>query len=528
MRLQKFLAHAGVASRRAAEDLIVRGKVRVNGKVVRELGTSVNPDDRVDVSGTPVTLHAETTYLVMHKPVNVMTTMRDPEGRRTVADLLPKGVPRVVPVGRLDYDTSGVLLFTNDGELANVLSHPRFGVEKTYRAVVKGRLIPDEIRRLQSGVLLAEFRASGARLKVVATRRETSVLDITVHEGKNRQVRRMFDAVGHPVLALARLRFGPLRLGDLPPGRTRDLTEKELTEACAGTTRALSNMDRLTSLPHAYKLARRDARASRTVVDLPNGASFGGDVVAVCAGPCSVESQEQIGATARAVAARGANVLRGGAFKPRTSPYSFQGLGADALKMLRDAADAHGMAVVTEVLDPRDVALVGEHADMLQIGARNMQNFSLLREAGESSKPVLLKRGLSATIDEWLMAAEYLLVAGNPNVVLCERGIRSFDNATRNLLDLTAVPLLHSLTHLPVIVDPSHGTGVAKLVAPMALAAMAAGADGLLIEVHPQPGSAISDGQQSLTFEQFDALMAQLDIVARAVSRRIPAASLTA
>lgn len=287
-------------------------------------------------------------------------------------------------------------------------------------------------------------------------------------------------------------------------------------------------MDRLTSLPHAYKLARRDARPSGTVVELPGGAGFGGEEVAVCAGPCSVESREQIQATAKAVAARGANVLRGGAFKPRTSPYAFQGLGADALKMLREAADAYGMAVVTEVLDPRDVALVAAHADMLQIGARNMQNFSLLREAGESGKPVLLKRGLSATIDEWLMAAEYLLVAGNPHVVLCERGIRSFDNATRNLLDIAAVPLLHSLTHLPVVVDPSHGTGLAKLVGPMALAAVAAGADGLLVEVHPHPACAASDGQQSLTFEQFEALMTHVDVVARAVGRRVPAASLTA
>jgi 3-deoxy-7-phosphoheptulonate synthase len=287
-------------------------------------------------------------------------------------------------------------------------------------------------------------------------------------------------------------------------------------------------VDRLTALPHAYKLARRDARASRTVVRLTNGATFGGDVVAICAGPCSVESREQMEATAKAVAAQGANVLRGGAFKPRTSPYSFQGLGGEGLKLLRDAADRYGMAVVTEVLDPRDVELVSQHADMLQIGARNMQNFSLLREVGESGKPVLLKRGLSATIEEWLMAAEYLLVAGNSDVVLCERGVRSFDNATRNLLDIAAVPLLHSLTHLPVIVDPSHGTGVAKLVGPMALAAVAAGADGLLVEVHPDPPSAASDGPQSLTFEQFESLMAQVDVVARALGRRIPAASLAA
>jgi 23S rRNA pseudouridine2605 synthase len=230
MRLQKFLARAGVASRRAAEELIVRGKVRVNGKIVRELGTSVSETDRVDVSGTPIVLENEPAYLVLHKPVNVMTTMRDPEGRRTVAELIPKGLPRVVPVGRLDYDTSGVLLLTNDGELANVLTHPRFGVEKTYRAVVKGRLLPEEVRRLQSGVWLEEFKAAGAALRVVATRRDTSVLDITIHEGKNRQVRRMFEAVGHPVVALARLRFGPLRLGDLPPGQTRPLTARELAQ----------------------------------------------------------------------------------------------------------------------------------------------------------------------------------------------------------------------------------------------------------------------------------------------------------
>ena len=287
-------------------------------------------------------------------------------------------------------------------------------------------------------------------------------------------------------------------------------------------------MDRLTALPHAYKLARRDARPSRTVVRLPNGATFGGEVVAICAGPCSVESREQIQATAKAVAARGANVLRGGAFKPRTSPYAFQGLGAEGLKLLREAADKYAMAVVTEILDPREVALVAAYADMLQIGARNMQNFSLLREVGECGKPVLLKRGLSATVDEWLMAAEYLLVAGNGDIVLCERGIRSFDNATRNLLDIAAVPLLHSLTHLPVIVDPSHGTGIAKLVGPMTLAAIAAGADGLLVEVHPDPPAAASDGPQSLTFEQFDALMAQVEVLARALGRRIPVASVAA
>jgi len=287
-------------------------------------------------------------------------------------------------------------------------------------------------------------------------------------------------------------------------------------------------MDRLAALPNTYKLVRRDARTNRTTVRLPNGASFGGEMLAICAGPCSVESREQIEATAQAVAARGANVLRGGAFKPRTSPYAFQGLGADGLKMLRDAADRFGLSVVTEVLDPRDVALVAQHADMLQIGTRNMQNFTLLREVGEAGKPVLLKRGLSATIEEWLLAAEYLLVAGNADVVLCERGVRSFDSATRNLLDLAAIPLVHALSHLPVIVDPSHGTGLAKLVAPMAVAGVAGGADGLLIEVHPDPPAAASDGPQSLTFEQFETLMDQVRSVAQAVGRQLPAATLAA
>ncbi len=287
-------------------------------------------------------------------------------------------------------------------------------------------------------------------------------------------------------------------------------------------------MDHLASLPSKFKLVRRDARADRTVVRLRNGASFGSTVLAICAGPCSIESQVQIDATARAVAAAGANVLRGGAFKPRTSPYAFQGLGAEGLLMLRSAADRHGLAVVTEVLDPRDVEMVAAHADMLQIGARNMQNFALLREAGESRVPVLLKRGISATVEEWLMAAEYLLLAGNPNVVMCERGVRSFDSLTRNLLDLTVVPLLAQLTHLPVIVDPSHGTGVAELVTPMALAAVAAGADGLLVEVHPEPSAAASDGAQSLTFLEFNTLMQRLPALAKAAQRQLPSASLVA
>ena len=278
----------------------------------------------------------------------------------------------------------------------------------------------------------------------------------------------------------------------------------------------------------SIKLARREARSERTVVRLRNGAGFGGDVLAVCAGPCAVESRDQIETVAAAVARAGANVLRGGAFKPRTSPYAFQGLGIKGLELLRAAADRHGLAVVTEVLDPRDVKAVAGYADMLQIGARNMQNFALLRAAGESGVPVLLKRGIAATVDEWLLAAEYVLVAGNAQVVLCERGIRSFDPATRNLIDVSVVPLLAELTHLPVIVDPSHGTGLARLVEPMALAGVAAGADGVMVEVHPAPPSAASDGQQSITPEQFATLMTRLGAVASAVGRRLPAATLAA
>ncbi len=229
IRLNKYIAQAGVASRRRADELIAYGKVRVNGKVVRELGTIVASGDKVDVSGTPIAPVDTVAYLVVHKPPGVMTTMRDPQGRRTVAELIPRGMPRVVPVGRLDYDTAGVLLMTNDGELANRLLHPRFGVEKLYRATIAGRLAPEDVKRLQEGMTLDRGQhAAGAKLRVVAVRAGSSVVDITVHEGRNRQVRRMFEALGHAVRDLVRLRFGPVSLGDLPLGHTRGLTAKEL------------------------------------------------------------------------------------------------------------------------------------------------------------------------------------------------------------------------------------------------------------------------------------------------------------
>ena len=225
-RLNKFIAQAGVASRRRADELIAYGKVRVNGKVVREMGTIVHDGDRVDVSGTPVRATHELVYLVAHKPVGVVTTMRDPQRRRTIAQMLPPG-PRVVPVGRLDYDTSGVLLLTNDGELANRLLHPRYGVEKTYRATISGRLSSESVAQLNAGFDAGEFQAGAAKIRVVAVRRDHSVVDLTIHEGRNRQVRKMFEALGHDVLALVRLRFGPIALGDMPAGSVRSLTEKE-------------------------------------------------------------------------------------------------------------------------------------------------------------------------------------------------------------------------------------------------------------------------------------------------------------
>jgi len=270
-----------------------------------------------------------------------------------------------------------------------------------------------------------------------------------------------------------------------------------------------------------YKLASRSFRPDGTRLELGKGVVLGGEEIVVMAGPCSVESREQILAVAEAVSANGAKILRGGAFKPRTSPYSFQGLGEPALKWLREAADKHGMLVVSEVMDYNRIPLMLEYVDILQVGARNMQNFDLLKELGKTRKPVMVKRGLSATIEEWLLSAEYVMQGGNYDVTLCERGIRTFETYTRNTLDLAAIPIVHKLSHLPIVVDPSHGTGRRDKVAPMARAAVAAGADGVMVEVHTDPDHALSDGAQSLYPEQFAQLMKELRIIAPAVERRI-------
>ena len=273
--------------------------------------------------------------------------------------------------------------------------------------------------------------------------------------------------------------------------------------------RAAPGVQDVIQIAHPFKLVSRQLRQRCTIVEL-NGVRIGGGELVVMAGPCSVESAEQLMETARSVKAAGANMLRGGAYKPRTSPYDFQGLGVEALHLLRQASEETGLPIVTEVMSETDVEVVAEYADMLQVGARNMQNFSLLRKLARVERPILLKRGPSATIKEWLLAAEYLLAGGNTNVVLCERGIKTFETATRNTLDLAAIALAKELTHLPVIADPSHGTGLRSLVPPMSKAAAAAGADGLMIEVHPCPERALSDGPQSLDLPGFAQLMKDL------------------
>ena len=289
----------------------------------------------------------------------------------------------------------------------------------------------------------------------------------------------------------------------------------------ASRLEALPGVQEIIHVSRPYKQVSREWKSENTVVRLPGGVAVGGTEVVAIAGPCSVESEGQILEAARQVREAGAVILRGGAWKPRTSPYAFQGLGRPGLKLLARAREETGLLICTEAMDPEGVGYVAEVADIIQIGARNMQNFSLLKAAGRAKKPVLLKRGMSATIEELLLSAEYLLAEGNHAVILCERGIRGFDTATRNVFDLTAIPVVHKLSHLPIVADPSHGTGLRDKVIPMARAAVAAGADGIIVEVHPHPDQALSDGAQSLFPDQFAQLMREVRVIAEVIGRRV-------
>jgi len=282
----------------------------------------------------------------------------------------------------------------------------------------------------------------------------------------------------------------------------------------------LPGVEEVIPITKPYKLSSKEFQPQDTTIKVGD-LNIGGEEVVVIAGPCAVETEEQVLETAHAVKAAGANILRGGAFKPSTSPYGFRGLGEDGLKILARAREETGLPIITEVMTPQDVELVLGYADILQVGARNMQNFILLDEVGKARKPVMLKRGMSATIEEWLLSAEYILSQGNRQLMLCERGIRTFETYTRNTMDVSAIPVIEKLSHLPIIADPSHGTGKWHLVAPLALAAVAAGADGLMIEVHPSPDHALKDGAQSLTFENFQRLMAQVVAVVASVGRKM-------
>ncbi len=294
------------------------------------------------------------------------------------------------------------------------------------------------------------------------------------------------------------------------------LTYPELKDAFE----RMDGVEDVISISKPYKLASREFKKEQTVIKVGD-VEIGGEEVVIMAGPCAVESEEQVIKTAKAVKESGADILRGGAFKPSTSPYHFRGLGKEGLELLALAKKETGLPVITEVMRPEDVELVAQYADILQIGARNMQNFPLLDEVGRIDKPVMLKRGLSATIQEWLLSAEYILSQGNEKVILCERGIRTFETMTRNTMDVNAIPLIKKLSHLPIIADPSHGTGKWYLVTPVALASIAAGADGIMVEVHPDPDRALKDGPQSLTFENFEEMMARASIIAEAVGRRL-------
>jgi 3-deoxy-7-phosphoheptulonate synthase len=287
-----------------------------------------------------------------------------------------------------------------------------------------------------------------------------------------------------------------------------------------GLIEMMDGVHEVMRISEPYKLASRTFKPEGTIINVGD-VRIGGDEVIVMAGPCSAETSEQVRSTAAAVRKAGAKIFRGGAFKPRSSPYTFQGLGEEGLRMMRDACKAENMALITEVMDANQIELIGRYADVYQVGARNMQNFTLLKELGNVRKPVLLKRGLAATIEEWLMSAEYILAGGNTDVILCERGIRTFETATRNTFDISAIPVVKKLSHLPVVADPSHGAGRRDMVVPMARAAVAAGADGLIIEVHCDPDHAWSDGAQSMFPAQFDRLMAELRIIAPAIGRSI-------
>jgi 3-deoxy-7-phosphoheptulonate synthase len=290
------------------------------------------------------------------------------------------------------------------------------------------------------------------------------------------------------------------------------------------TLELLPGVDQVIPVSKPYKLASREFHPQDTIVKL-NGVTIGGEEIVVMAGPCAVESEEQLLTTAQAVKAAGATILRGGAFKPRTSPYQFRGLGENGLRILAEVGEETQMPIISEVMAPNDVDLVAKYVDILQIGARNMQNFILLDEVGKTKKPVLLKRGLSSNLQEWLLAAEYILTQGNEQVILCERGIRTFETYTRNTMDISAIPIIEKVSHLPIVADPSHATGKWYLVPPLALAAVAAGADGLLIEVHPNPDLALADGPQSLTFDNFRLLMSQILTIAKARNRKLAAPS---
>ncbi|MBM3132117.1 MAG: 3-deoxy-7-phosphoheptulonate synthase [Chloroflexi bacterium] len=282
----------------------------------------------------------------------------------------------------------------------------------------------------------------------------------------------------------------------------------------------LSGVEEVIPISKPYKLSSREFQSWNTTIQVGD-VTIGGEVITIMAGPCAVESEMQLMETARAVKAAGAHILRGGAFKPSTSPYSFRGMGEKGLKLLAQAREETGLPIITEVLTPGDVEMVAKYADILQIGTRNMQNFILLDEVGKAQKPVMLKRGMSATIEEWLLSAEYILAQGNRQVILCERGIRTFETYTRNTMDVSAIPIIKKVSHLPIIADPSHGTGKWYLVGPLALASIAAGADGLMIEVHPNPDKALKDGPQSLNFDTFRQLTSQLASVVSAVGRKV-------